>query len=112
MTEMTGRRTRIRPGREEDYRRVHELIPTPVVQALQASGVIRWHIWIDGSDLFHAIETEHGYEAMMARVASLGAVDPDWDLLIATLPESEPTAEDTLPLVWSMGPRGQIRRHT
>lgn len=112
MTEMTGRRTRIRPGREEDYRRIHAFIPVPIVEALQASGVVRWHIWIDGNDLFHAIETERGYEAMMAHLTSLGTIDWDWDSLIATLLESEPAADDTLSLVWSMGPHGQIRRRT
>jgi L-rhamnose mutarotase len=109
MTVMTARRTRIRPGREDEYRRVHARIPELLWQALRSSGVVRWTIWVDGADLFHAIETEQGYADMLSRIAVLGPVDVEWDALIESLIESEPTADNTLEEVWSMSPDGQDR---
>lgn len=97
-----GYRTRLRPGQAEHYRRVHASIPEPVAAALRASGLVSWRIWIDGETLFHAIETTDGRAAMLRRMAAMGALDPEWDALIATLVDDAPEASQPLPLVWEL----------
>jgi L-rhamnose mutarotase len=55
--------TKLRPGREEDYDRVHAEIPPELDSALRGAGVHAWRIWRDGLDLFHVVEVED-YRAM------------------------------------------------
>jgi L-rhamnose mutarotase len=55
--------TRLRPGRELDYERVHAVIPVELDAALRAAGVHGWRIWRDGLDLFHVVECAD-YRAM------------------------------------------------
>jgi L-rhamnose mutarotase len=55
--------TRLRPGREQDYERVHATIPVELDAALRAAGVHGWRIWRDGLDLFHVVECVD-YKAM------------------------------------------------
>lgn len=107
MIHTTGRRTTLRPGREADYERIHASIPEPLLHALAAAGVIRWHIWRDGSQLFHSIDTRHGYDAMVTEIMKVSPVDAEWDLIIDSLLESRPGADTILDLVWAMDDAGQ-----
>jgi L-rhamnose mutarotase len=100
--EIVGWRTRLRPGAEDEYTRVHSRIPDAVASALRTAGVVQWRIWRDGTTLFHVIETTHGREEMGRRMAELGPIDPDWDALIATMLDPAEDAADLLPLVWGM----------
>ena len=102
-----GRRTRIRPGRESDYLRIHSAIPEPVAAALVRSGILRWHIWIDGDTLLHSIDTSDGYEAFIDEIAALGPVDAAWDAVIADLLQPEDEADQLLTLVWALDRDGQ-----
>ncbi len=99
---VTARRTRLLPGTETRYETVHARIPVPVFDALRSCGVVRWQIWRDGRSLFHLIETEQGYEAMVERILGLGPVDPAWDATIAALLEEGEGSDEILPLLWTM----------
>lgn len=101
-TSFIGRRTRLVPGYGDTYRRIHSCIPEAVATALRECGVVSWRIWEDGESLFHAIETRKGYLAAMEKVGSLGPIDADWDVLIASLLDSDPGSDVLLPLVWGM----------
>jgi L-rhamnose mutarotase len=79
-------------------------VPQAVDEQLREAGVLRWHIWRDGSVLFHAIDSEVSYRELLERFAASGAVDPEWDALIAELLEAEDGADRILPLVWSLDP--------
>ena len=103
-----GRRTRLLPGKEDEYTRVHRRLPEPVAAALRSAGVVQWRIWRDGLDLFHMIETTHGIEEMGRRMSLLGAVDPDWDDLIATMVDPAEGTQADLPLVWGMDEQRQF----
>ncbi|PQZ50933.1 MULTISPECIES: L-rhamnose mutarotase [unclassified Microbacterium] len=102
-----GRRTRIRPGHEADYARIHARVPEAVASAIHRSGVVRWHIWLDGSTLFHSIDTTAGYAAFLDEIGALGPVDPAWDAVIADLLESGPDDDRVLELVWALDDAGQ-----
>lgn len=55
--------TRLKPGKEQEYERVHAVIPEELDAALRAAGVRSWRIWRDGLDLFHVVEADD-YPAM------------------------------------------------
>jgi L-rhamnose mutarotase len=55
--------TRLKPGREEEYEKVHAVIPRDLEIALRDAGVTAWAIFRDGLDLFHVLEVED-YQAM------------------------------------------------
>jgi L-rhamnose mutarotase len=97
-----GWRTRLLPGAEEAYTRVHSRLPEAVASALRSAGVVEWRIWRDGETLFHVIETTHGREEMARRMAELGPIDPEWDALISTLVDPSEESSALLPLVWGM----------
>lgn len=82
--------TRLKPGKEAEYERVHAVIPADLDAALREAGVHSWQIWRDGVDLFHVVEVEN-YQAMrnalrdhpanipwQARMAELLAVEDDY----------------------------------
>ena len=82
--------TRLEPGKEDEYERVHAVIPAELDAALRAAGVSGWRIWRDGLDLFHVVEVAD-YAAMrhalrdhpanvgwQARMAELLAVEDDY----------------------------------
>lgn len=50
--------TRLAPGKEDEYERVHAVIPADLDAALRGAGVRSWRIWRDGRDLFHVVEVE------------------------------------------------------
>ena len=56
---------------------------TDATPALTRCGIVRWHIWIDGSTLFHSIDTTDGYERFLDEITALGPVDSVWDDIIA-----------------------------
>ncbi|MCI2419089.1 L-rhamnose mutarotase [Saccharopolyspora sp. K220] len=56
-------RTKLKPGKEAEYERVHAVIPVELDAALRDAGVHSWRIWRDGQDLFHVVEVED-YQAM------------------------------------------------
>jgi L-rhamnose mutarotase len=103
----TGRRTRLRPGREAQYDAVHAAVPQVVLDALRAAGVLRWTIWRDGRTLFHAIDTVAGYPALLTALERIGPLDRAWDTVIADLLEHGPGADVVLPAVWTMDGSGQ-----
>ena len=57
--------TRLAPGKEEEYEKVHAVIPADLDQALREAGVHTWRIWRDGRDLFHVVEVDD-YQHMRA----------------------------------------------
>jgi L-rhamnose mutarotase len=95
-------RTRLVPGAQESYSRIHSRIPEPIAAALRDAGVIEWRIWRDGLTLFHLITTTDGRDAMGRRMDALGPIDPQWDALIATMVDAVDGSSALLPLVWGM----------
>lgn len=81
---------------------MHARIPPALADALRTSGLVSWRIWIDGETLFHAIETRHGKDAMVAAMNARGPVDPAWDALIGTLVDDADGSARDLDLVWSL----------
>ena len=55
--------TRLKAGSEQEYERVHDVIPADLDAALREAGVRSWTIWRDGQDLFHLVEVDD-YQAM------------------------------------------------
>jgi L-rhamnose mutarotase len=106
--ETIGWRTRLRPGTEQEYTRVHRRIPEPVAAALRSAGVVQWRIWRDGLTLFHVIETTDGIDEMGRRMSAIGPVDPDWDELIATMVDAAEGTQAALPLIWGMDGQEQF----
>jgi L-rhamnose mutarotase len=106
--EIVGWRTRLLPGAEDDYSRIHRRIPEPVAAALRDAGVVEWRIWRDGTTLFHTIETTHGRDEMGRRMAALGPIDPEWDARIAAMLDPEEGASALIPLVWGMDAESQL----
>ncbi|WP_067485441.1 L-rhamnose mutarotase [Actinomadura hibisca] len=96
-------RTRLRPGREADYDRVHATIPDDLDAALREAGVHSWRIWRDGRDLFHVVEVED-YQRMRDHLRDHPANVP-WQAAMAELLEVEDdySGGDTgVPLVWEL----------
>jgi len=100
--QQTGRRTRLRPGREAEYEAVHAAVPQVVADALREAGVLRWTIWRDGTVLFHSIDTVAGYPALLAALEQIGPLDLSWDAVVSDLLEQGPGADVVLPAVWAM----------
>lgn len=81
---------------------VHAEVPPAVLRMLRRCGVLRWQIWRDGRSLFHLVDTERGYDDMVARIRAHGPVDRGWDAVIADLLEPSASSDVRLPLVWTM----------
>jgi L-rhamnose mutarotase len=95
--------TRLKPGKEEEYEKVHATIPDDLDEALRAAGVTGWSIWRDGQDLFHLVECED-YAAMRAALRDHPANIP-WQARMAELLEVEDdySGQDSgLRLVWKL----------
>ncbi len=60
--------TRLKAGSEEEYERIHKMIPPDLDAALREAGVHDWRIWRDGQDLFHLVTVED-YRAMRRQLA-------------------------------------------
>ena len=95
--------TRLSPGRESDYDRIHALIPVPLDTALREAGVKSWRIWRSDRELFHLVECED-YKAMRAYLKDHPANVP-WQAKMGELLEVHDsyTGEDSgIPLVWQL----------
>ncbi|AYY14207.1 L-rhamnose mutarotase [Actinobacteria bacterium YIM 96077] len=95
--------TRLKPGKEEEYERVHAVIPPELDAALRDAGVHAWRIWRDGQDLFHVVEVED-YQAMRRTLREHPANVP-WQQRMAELlevPDSYAGDDHGLPLVWEL----------
>jgi len=97
--------TRLKPGKEEEYEKVHATIPADLDEALRAAGVTGWSTWRDGRDLFHLVECED-YAGMRAALRDHPANIP-WQARMAELLEVQDdySGQDSgLPLVWELPP--------
>ncbi|MCW6006371.1 L-rhamnose mutarotase [Micromonospora sp. CPCC 205371] len=95
--------TRLKPGKEGDYERVHATIPEDLDAALRAAGVHTWRIWRSGRDLFHVVEVDD-YKAMRIALRDHPANVP-WQARMAELLEVEDdySGDDSgVPLVWEL----------
>lgn len=98
---VTGFRTRLRPGKLEEYARVHARLPEPIAVRLRSAGVLSWTIWSDDETLFHTITTRHGRAAMREAGAKVaGPPVPGWDATIASLVDTTPETAQELTLIW------------
>lgn len=94
-------RTRLRPGREQDYESVHAVIPPELDAALREGGVHSWRIWRDGLDLFHVVEVED-YARLQAHLRDHPA-DKEWQARINPFLDGDFDPADTgLHLVWEL----------
>lgn len=103
MTHRVVLHTRLRPGKEAEYERVHAVIPDELDAALRESGVRSWRIWRDGLDLFHVVEVDD-YPAMRRTLAGHPANVP-WQARMAELLDVEDDYSGTdsgLSLVWEL----------
>ena len=95
--------TRLKPGKEQDYDRIHAVIPSDLDAALREAGVRSWRIWRSGRDLFHLVEVED-YQAMRAALRDHPA-NIAWQARMAELLEVEDdySGNDTgIRPVWSL----------
>jgi L-rhamnose mutarotase len=96
-------RTRLAAGKEDEYEKVHAVIPTELDAALREAGVHSWRIWRDGRDLFHVIEVRD-YRHMRSFLREHPANLP-WQARMARLLEIEDdySGQDSgIPLVWEL----------
>lgn len=103
MTERIALHTRLKPGREPDYDRIHAAIPDALDPRLRAAGVTAWSIWRSGRELFHLVEVDD-YRAMRLALAD-DPVNAEWQAQMAELLEVEDdyTGDDSgIPLVWTL----------
>ena len=95
--------TVLKPGREEDYVALHQVIPEEVAVALREHGVSDWRIWRDGRHVFHLVDVDD-YQAMRAGLRD----DPGnltWQATVGPLFEVPDTydGEDTgVSFLWSL----------
>jgi L-rhamnose mutarotase len=95
--------TRLKPGKEEEYEKVHAVIPADLDAALREAGVHAWRIWRDGQDLFHVVEVED-YQYMRAFLRDHPANLPWQDRMAELLAvEDDYSGNDMgIPLVWEL----------
>jgi L-rhamnose mutarotase len=95
--------TRLEPGKEAEYERVHAVIPPELDSALREAGVRSWRIWRDGLDLFHVVEVED-YRAMRRHLADHPANVP-WQARMSELldvPDDYSGDDHGIRLVWEL----------
>ncbi len=96
--------TRLRPGTETEYDRVHATIPPELAALLRGSGVYEWRIFRSGRDVFHYVEVED-YAAFLRAVRD-DPVNVAWQARMAELLEvvHDYNAAETnrLPAVWAL----------
>jgi L-rhamnose mutarotase len=95
--------TRLKPGREEEYEKVHAVIPADLDAALREAGVRSWRIWRDGLDLFHVVEVDD-YRRMREFLRDHPANVP-WQARMAELLsiEDDYSGDDSgIKLVWEL----------
>jgi L-rhamnose mutarotase len=95
--------TRLKPGKEADYDRIHAVIPAELDVALREAGVKSWRIWRSGRDLFHVVEVDD-YARMRERLRDHPANIP-WQARMAELLEVEDDYSGSTPdvkQVWEL----------
>jgi L-rhamnose mutarotase len=95
--------TKLAPGKEDEYEKVHAVIPVDLDAALREAGVHSWRIWRDGRDLFHVVEVED-YQQMRHFLRDHPANIP-WQARMSELLEVEDdySGGDTgIGLVWEL----------
>jgi L-rhamnose mutarotase len=95
--------TRLKPGREDEYDRVHATIPAELDTEMRRAGVHQWRIWRDGLDLFHLVEVDD-YQHMRRTLRDHPANVP-WQQRMALLldvPDSYEGDNQGIGLVWSL----------
>jgi L-rhamnose mutarotase len=95
--------TVLKSGSEEEYDRVHAVIPTELDAALRAAGVRSWQIWRDGVHLFHLVECDD-FAATRDFLRDHPANIP-WQARMADLLEvadDYSSGDNSLPLVWEL----------
>ena len=95
--------TRLLPGREADYDRIHAVIPADLDSALRDAGVHGWTIYRSGQDLFHLVDCDD-YARMREFLRDHPANVP-WQARMGELLEvgDDYSGDDTgIPLVWSL----------
>lgn len=95
--------TVLKAGSEEEYDRVHAVIPADVDAALRAGGVRSWRIWRDGVHLFHLVECDDfaaTREFLLDHPANVR-----WQARMAALldvADNYGSGDNSLPLVWEL----------
>jgi L-rhamnose mutarotase len=84
-------RTRLAPGRADDYVRFHRAIPADLDRAMRAAGVIGWRIHRSGLVLTHVVEAR-GRERTLALLEA-DPVNQAWQRQVA--PYLDPAPEGT-----------------
>ena len=95
--------TRLLPGREADYDRIHAVIPADLDSALRDAGVHGWTIYRSGQDLFHLVDCDD-YARMREFLRDHPANVP-WQARMGELLEvgDDYSGADTgIPMVWSL----------
>lgn len=96
--------TRLKPGKEAEYERVHASISPELDALLRASGVKHWCIYRSGRDLFHYVEVDD-YAAFL-RATERHPVNVAWQARMSELLEVahdySNAKSNTLPLVWEL----------
>ncbi len=87
MTQKIALHTRLKPGKEADYDRVHARISDELDAALRSAGVTSWNIWRSGRELFHVVEVAD-YQGMRKELAT-NPVNIEWQAVMAELLEVE-----------------------
>ena len=87
MTQKIALHTRLKPGREAEYDRVHARISDELDAALRSAGVTSWNIWRSGRELFHVVEVAD-YQGMRKELAT-NPVNIEWQAVMAELLEVE-----------------------
>ncbi|MHA7154706.1 L-rhamnose mutarotase [Arthrobacter sp. TMN-50] len=98
--------TRLKPGKEAEYDRIHRQIPAELDEAMRQIGVHNWRIWRSGRELFHLIEVDD-YSRMRTFLAEHPANLP-WQAQMSELLEIEDSysGDDRgIPLVWGLPQR-------
>lgn len=111
MTETIALHTRLKPGAEQDYDRIHAVIPEDLDAALREAGVRSWRIWRDGRELFHLVEADD-YQAMRRFLADHPANVP-WQAQMGELLEVEDdySGDDRgIKQVWALPETGPATR--
>lgn len=90
--------SRLFPGNENEYDRVHATIPPLVDAALRRAGIRSWKVWRHGLDTFDLVDTDD-FAAADAVLASDPAV-ADFHTIIGPLFEIADAGP--LPLVWAL----------
>lgn len=103
MSQKIALHTRLKPGKEAEYERVHARISDELDAALRSAGVTDWNIWRSGRDLFHVVEVAD-YQAMRRELAP-NPVNIAWQARMAELlvVEDDYSGEDMgLAKVWEL----------